>query len=177
MSAKVSAGAYSQRFWPGIGGGSLDDCVILADFRAAHAQHPELTLPSIATYRARAGVPDFDDVSNGLSLDDSMEAIAATWPGIAVERWLGSWEGFAAKVKAGAVASVSVLSSKLPTSLRYGFNLNHRITVYWNGSAWRILNPLAPPHSRPQTITESALRAAMAAYPTAEPACAVLFLP
>lgn len=178
MSRQVSTGVFNQKLWPGVGAAPYDDCVILADFMAAHAVRPELTLPSIAAYRAAAGVPDTDGKSEGLSLDDSIEAIRIVWPDLDAERYLGTWAGFLERAKTtNAVASVSVLSGALPTTLRYGFLLNHRITVFWTGSAWRVLNPLAPAHSKAKAIIEAALKLAMEKYPTAEAAAAIIFRP
>lgn len=176
-----SDGNFSQRYWPGIGGGYLDDCTILADFRAVRGRDPRRKLPSIATYRARAitpwtpaGVPDTDTASEGLSLEASLAAIEATWPDLPAELYRGSWSGFASAVKSGAIASASVLSRSLPERHRYGFNLNHRVVFFWTGSGWRILNPLAPPHSKPKSISEEEVRIAMRDYPSAEAACAIL---
>lgn len=40
-----------------------------------------------------------------------------------------------------------------------------------------ILNPLAPAHSRPKAITEAQVKLALEKYPSAEPACALMFPP
>lgn len=179
MTRQTSIGVLNQKLYPGVdpAGGPidvLDECVILADFMGIHAVRPEIYLPTIAQYRAAAGVPDVDGKSNGLSLDDSFEAITKLLPDVDVERYLGTWAGFLTKAKTtAAVASVSVLGSALPSRLRHT-NLNHRILAYWTGSAWHVLDPLAAPYSRARSITEAELKAAMAAYPTAEAAAAII---
>ena len=174
MGLQVSTGVLSQAWYPGIGEGPLDDCGPLADFMALHAVAPTVPLPTVRTYRTRAGVADTDTASEGLSLEDSEKAMRATWPAGNVELFRGLWSTFLARLKAGWVASASVLSKSLPESLRFGFLRNHRITVFWNGSGLRVLNPLAPPHSRAKSITAAALQKAMADYVSTEPACALL---
>lgn len=174
MLRTATFGVFSQAWWPGRGGGSLDDCGILADFMAAHIVGPDLPLPSMEEYRATMGVPDSDSAINGISLDDSIQGLRSHFPDLRVEKYQGDFATFIARVYAGEVASASVLSGSLPAALQFGFKLNHRITIFWNGRALRVLNPLAPPHSRPKSITEAELRRAMAAYPYAEEANAVL---
>lgn len=172
MSLQVSTGVLSQRYYPGVGTGPLDDCWALADLMALHAVAPTVALPTITAYRTRAGVPDTATGSEGGSLEDSVKGLRATWRG-SVELFRGEWAAFLARLKAGAVASASVLSASLPKALRFGFYLNHRVTVFWAGSL-KVLNPLAPPHSRALSISEAALQEAMADYVSTEPACAVL---
>lgn len=67
MAPQVSTGVFSQRYWPGVGAGPLDDCGPLADLMALHAVAPAVLLPSVRTYRVRAGVPDTDTGSEGLA--------------------------------------------------------------------------------------------------------------
>lgn len=180
---QFSIGVFNQKLWPGIGGGPLDDCWILSDFMALHAVDPAFNLPTIAAYRAAANIvgwkpvsPDTDAVEGG-ALEHSLKALKALWPkgGNLVELRRGDFAGFLAKVKAGHVGSAAVLSSALPASLQFGFLGRHRIVVYWNGTTLKILNPLARAYSRSVAITEAALRTAMAAYPDAEAASALLF--
>lgn len=182
MPLQVSTGVFNQAKWPGRGTGPLDDCWVLADFMGIHAVAPELALPTISRYRQAANIdgwkpvyPD-TDVSEGGALEHSLKAIQVLWPTkmAATELYRGSWDRFIAKVKAGHPASCSVLSGSLPLALQFGFKLNHRVLVYWSGTTLRLLNPLAPPHSKPVAITLAALARAMADYAQAEPAGAII---
>lgn len=182
---QVSAGVFSQRYWPGIGSGPLDDCWVLADFQALYGCDPRFTLPTIAAYRKAANIAQWKPVypdtsaSEGGALEHSEKALKALWPkgGALLQLYRGTWDGFLAAMKAGHGASVNVLSGALPASMQFGFLLNHRVYIYWSAglASLRIMNPLARPHSRPVSITQAALRTAMAAYPSAEPACALIF--
>jgi hypothetical protein len=173
MALQVSTGVLSQRYYPGVGPGPLDDCWALADLMALHAIAPEVSLPSVTTYRVRAGVPDTATGSEGGSLEDSLRALRASWHGSA-ELFRGTFAAFLARLKAGAVASASVLSGSLPSALRFGFLRNHRVMVFWSSTGLKVLNPLAPPHSRAKAISAAALQKAMADYVSTEPACALL---
>jgi hypothetical protein len=182
---QFSTGVFNQRLWPGVGTGPLDDCWVLADYMATHAVAPSYQLPTIEAYRKAANIEGWQPVypdtsaSEGGALEHSHKALKALFPklgGLVVLR-RGDWAGFLAAVKAGHCASASVLSSALPTRLQFGFLGRHRITVYWSTAlgSLRVLNPLAPAHSRPRSITVAELSKAMAAYPDAEPASALIF--
>lgn len=178
---QLSTGVFSQRYWPGVGAGPLDDCWLLGDLMAVHAADPTLRLVSAGTYRQAAYVPGIVPVvpdtatgSEGGALEHSVAAIANLWPSLELRLYRGSWAGFLALIDAGWIASASVLSGALPERLQFGFRRNHRVTVARTSAGLRLLNPLAPPHSKALAITADELRAAMAAYPSVEPACAVL---
>lgn len=182
MGLQVSTGVFSQVYWRGVGALPRDDCWVLADFMGVHAVAPHLGLPSIAAYRERANIagwkPVYPDTAaiEGGALEHSRKAILALWPTMAAtELYRGTWAGFLAKVKAGHCASVEVRSGSLPLALQFGYLLNHRVFVYWNGTTLKLMNPLAKPHSASVAITEAALAKAMAAFPSAEAACAIVF--
>lgn len=183
MGLQISTGVFNQALWPGIGGGPRDDCWVLADYMGAHAVAPELGLPSIARYRELANIagwkpvyPDTDATEGG-ALEHSLKAIRALWPDLDAELYRGTWEGFLARCPVGHCASVSVLAGRLPARLRYGFTGNHRILLVRTSSGPKVLDPLARAHSKAKAITLAELRAAMAAYPDAEAASAIIFHP
>jgi hypothetical protein len=175
MVPQFTQGTFSQRRWPGIGAGPLDDCWIMADQQNVHACAPWETMRGVKPYREAAGVPDTATGSEGGSLEDSLKAIKALWPkiGAMVELYRGAWDAFEAKIKAGHSASGSVLSAALAT--KDGKAVPHRVSIYWDGSNWRVVNPLDEAHVKPRTMTEASVRKIFADYPNSNEVCALIF--
>lgn len=176
MNPSLSVGVLSQRYWPEIGLGPLDDCWVLADLMALHGVAPWSWLRDVAAYRKAAGVPDTATGSEGGSLEASLRAVRSLYPPIAAMTRLyrGSWAGFDQLVRQGRTFSGSVLSASLPADFRFGFSGRHRIAGGW-ADEYRVLNPLDTPHSKPRPIAPTALRKAFADYPDAAEVNALVF--
>lgn len=150
--------AISQRTYPGVG--DIDDCTVIATFWAARAAGFSGPLPTVAEFRAAAGRPDTAGAT-GLTVDNIAKGVAGTaLDALDWQRITGSWDPFAALIRAGHMASLMVLSSKLPAPL--GFAGLHQVGLGWDGG-FRIANPLAPDHSAPAPITEAAIKGAVLA--------------
>lgn len=162
---------FSQRFWPGVG--DIDDCWCLADMQAIDAVAPWLRKIGVPAYREAAGNPDQPGITGG-TITQSARAIRTLYPtlgplirAISADDHLG-WDTFLSIVKPARLAvSLSVMNGALPLSLRYStFTGGHRIAVQYSGTGvtWLLCNPLAQPHSKPDSIDQSQLRAAVTAY-------------
>lgn len=165
MDPQVTVGVFAQASWPGAG--DIDDCWVVSDLQGVHAVAPWLPLVTVPKYREVAGNPDQPGRTGG-TIAQSRLALKTLYPTLAIEAFLPSaeltWATFAAKIQGGRVASVNLVSDALPLALRHGGTGGHRCLVFPTASGWRIMNPLARAHSRPEEITEAALRAAIAAY-------------
>lgn len=148
----------NQVGYPGVG--DVDDCAVIATFWAARASGYSGSLPSVAAFRSAAGRPDRPGptgITNG-----------AVWRGVngtslrtlKAKIFEGPWLMFRSVVRAGMIASVAIDSSRIPTSLQYGFRGMHRVGVSWEDGQWYLANPLAPSGSRPRTIAEDRVHAA-----------------
>jgi hypothetical protein len=155
------AAIMSQVTYPGAG--DVDDCAIVATFWAARAAGYTGSLPTIAQFRAAAGVPDKPGPTGLLNTQVwrgvQGTALATLHP---IMRALQPWDVFADALKRGEIASVALDSSKLPSSLRYGFMGAHRVGLAWR-NRWMIANPLGPDGSAPLPIAELALKTAILA--------------
>jgi len=164
---QFTQGVFSQQLWRGVG--DVDDCAVLADITCAHACAPWSSLPSATAYRSAAGNPDDPSAADGLSQAQSVQAIRALWPKIGakltVSAGTGTWAAYLAAVKSGRCASSSVFSAAIAT--KDGVAVRHRVSIYWNGSLLRIVNPLRKAHSIGEEITEATLKKAMDDYPDA----------
>ena len=148
------------------GVGDIDECSILAMYWAARAAGFEGELPSIAAFRAAAGVPDRPGPTGLTS--------AQVWRGIKGTSLRGvdaallqsgtSWTEFATQLRLGGAASIAVNSALLPTAVRYGFLGGHSVGLTWVDGQFYIANPLAPDRSRPVAISETAIRAAALSF-------------
>lgn len=167
MVPQFTQGVFSQRYWRGVG--DVDDCAVLAAIACVHACAPWAALPSATAFRAAAGNPDDPSAPDGLGMDQVVKAIKALWPAIGAKLTIsggtGTWASFMAALKAGRCASASVYSAAMAT--RDGKPVRHSVSVYWNGSILRVVNPLRRPHSIGTEISEATLKAAMDAMPEA----------
>jgi hypothetical protein len=166
MDPQVSVGAFHQASWPGAG--DVDDCWAIADLQAIHAVAPWLRLVTVPAYREAAGNPDLPGPTGG-SIADSRRAIRILYPGLGADYMdqdpVVPFAALLARLKAGAVASVSVMNGKLPPSLRFGtYAGGHRVAVFYDNPTLRVLNPLAPAHQRAKPITPDQLKAACLAF-------------
>lgn len=121
--------AYSQVTWPGAG--DVDDCWVIAPYWALVASRSctRVQLPTITVFRAAAGVPDVQGKSNGGNNGQALVAIKAIFPKSGAYSYVGLPAGFYDRLKLGQVASVSVNSALLPSSVQFGFLGNHQIAV------------------------------------------------
>lgn len=147
----------NQAKYPGAGA-IIDDCWAVATIWAYRAATGATILPTITAFRAAAGKPDVPGKVVGGNIADIMRAVGVLWPDEPVTEWAHpDWDGFAALVRAGGIASLAVSSALLPTALRYGFLGAHQVGVVYEGGQWLVANPLAPQGSAPQAITEPLL--------------------
>lgn len=160
---QTTVGVLNQARWPGAG--DVDDCWCLADFQALLAVAPWIVLPGIPAYRAAAGNPDLPGPTGG-TIAHSRRAIRALFPELDIEATDGemAWPALLELVRAGRPASLAVVSGALPPRLQFGFAGKHRVMVWSNGAELRVLNPLAPAHSRGLVIEPAALRNAVEAW-------------
>ena len=152
--------SYNQVSWPGVG--DIDDCQVIAAFWAvvAAGHATKSTLPSVTTFRAKAGNPDDPNRADGLTNAQSLAAIKALWPKAGAYSYVGGSDGFYAALRSGSVISLSVKSSLLPSAMRYGFAGLHQIAVANVGGSWLVMNPLQPSGTKAVAISASALSAA-----------------
>lgn len=156
----------SQRDWPGAG--DIDDCWLVADLAALHACAPWLPLVGASAYRRAAGNPDVQGEPNGGQLRHSIKALRELYPDYAQRFHAMSGESWTTLMNAwadGRATSVSLTSSELPPSLRYGFGGFHRVSILRTpGGVLLFANPLAPGYSRWEQVEESDIRPAILAY-------------
>jgi hypothetical protein len=149
----------SQRTFKGAG--DIDDCWVVATvwaYKASCKGHPGLHLPSITRFRAAAGDPD-DGYRDGGTITEIMRGATRLWPTVPVIRFVSTnWTAFAGYVRAGRPVSLAVLSSRLPSHMRFGFYGAHQVGVQFHDGSYYVANPLAAHGSTPQRITATALR-------------------
>jgi hypothetical protein len=144
----------NQKVYPGAG--DVDDCFVVATCWAARIAGVR-DLPTVKEFRAAANKPDLPGPSGG-SITDIMRAVNVLWPDLGVTEYeRPDWDAFALALRRGKVASLGVLSSLLPSKLRFGFGGAHQIGVLFDGG-YLVANPLAPQGSEPIPISETALR-------------------
>jgi hypothetical protein len=86
-----------------------------------------------------------------------------------------AWGDFLSALRSGAAASVTLVSSYLPSVARFGFLGVHRVGVIWSGGRLLLANPLAAGGADPLAIDPETLRTAIQANRGA--VYAVSFLP
>lgn len=174
MTPQFSVGVFSQRDFRGHGAGPLDDCWVVSDEMALHACAPWEPIRGIKPYRDAAGVPDTNAGSEGGSLEDGFKAIKTLWPkiGALTELYRGSWTGFLAKAQA---TQRPVSGSVWSKALGYATEFRHRVAFYWNGTTWRMLDPLKASFSEPQDVTEAFVKKAFADHPDAAEVNCLIF--
>lgn len=154
----------AQRSWPGAG--DVDDCWVLADLAMVHAVAPWLNLPTVPVYREAAGNPDVQGEADGGQLRHSIDALRSLYPDYTWRRIIGGgWAELTGAWLEGRPTSVSLLSSELPSRLRFGFAGFHRVTLVRKADG-RLLfaNPLAAPYARWLEVEPSDVRTAILAY-------------
>ena len=164
----------SQRTYPSAG--DIDDCWAVATIWAAAASLPTIVYPTITTFRAKAGKPDLPGPTGG-NIYDANRGADGCWPYL--PNYLAVTSNFDVikeHIKAGRPGSVSVLSSSLPSDLRYNFLGAHQCGVQLIGSTLYCMNPLAPANTTPRTITYVELERAMRDLP-GTPYYQALFFP
>lgn len=150
----------SQRTYPAAG--DLDDCWVVATCWAAKMVAPYLRLPDTTAFRAAAGDPD-DGFQDGGSLSEIVLACKTLWPQLPLTAYDGeAWAAFLASLRADGVASLAVRSSLLPRDQQYGFTGAHQVGVAWDGTNFRLMNPLDTNGASPKAIGSAQLR--MAAF-------------
>lgn len=158
--------------------GDIDDCWLVSPLTALYNICPHLRLPNAKVFRAAAGVPDRSWASDGGTGRNIVTGLKTMYPRLQFEGIIFSWTSFKAKMTPGKVASIAVLSSKLPARLRYGFNGGHRICVEQIAPGkWIVLNPLAKSGTAPQSIGQATLREATSAFTGAGRVGAIIFTP
>lgn len=154
---------FSQRTWPKAG--DVDDCWVVSTIQCANVVAPWLPLLDTTEFRKAAGDPD-DGKSDGGNIDEIIEGISTAYPLLAplvtaCRGW--NWDAFLKQVKAGRVATVAVVSSRLP--LPYGFSGLHQVTYFHEPAVGlRIANPLAPDRSQPTRIATLSAKTAAEAF-------------
>lgn len=174
MTPNFTVGVFSQRDFRGHGSGPLDDCWVCSDQMALHACAPWEAIHGIKPYRSAAGVPDTNTGSEGGSLEAGLKAVKALWPkiGAMTELYRSSWTGFVSKAKA---SQRPVSGSVWSKALGYNTEFRHRVAFYWNGSTWRMLDPLKVSFSEAQDVSEAFVRAAFAQHPDAAEVNCLIF--
>lgn len=165
MNPQISTGVVNQAEWPKAG--DVDDCWAVATLTALHAVAPWLFLPNIRAFRAASGNPDERNVADGGSIRQCALAIRVLWPKIgaliATAAGERNWTWLEAKLRAGHVAMVFVLSREL--SKTYGFGGTHACAAALVDGKLRFANPLAPAFSRWDEISWGELERAVKAFP------------
>ena len=156
---------FNQKYWPGAG--DVDDCWVVSSIQAVNVVAPWLPLYAVPTFRKAAGNPDQPGPTGG-SLLDTVQGVDGCYPAMRgmLRRMRGqSWTEFLTEARAHRPISVSILSSKLPTRLRFGFLGYHRVTIAVKGNGtWLFANPLAPRYSRWQVIKPDDIKDAVLDY-------------
>lgn len=155
MALSPLPGAYSQVTWPGVG--DVDDCWVLAPFWAlvASRSSTKANLPTVSGFRAAAGVPDVYGRPDGGNNLQALKAILKYFPKSGAYSYVGYAAGFWSRIDKGEVASVSVVSAKLPSTMRHGFLGNHQVCIAKQGTGYYLMNPLQTSGSRPYAITKT----------------------
>lgn len=146
-------GAFSQKTWPGVG--DIDDCWVIATYWAlvAAGVTTKAKLPSVAAFRAVAGVPDVTGSADGGTPAQTLKAAKSFYPDAGTYGWVGDLAGFQTRLNAGQVVSLSVKSSLLPAALQYGFAGAHQVAVAKVGATVRLMNPLMADGTQPASIS------------------------
>lgn len=154
---------FNQKAWPKVG--DTDDCWVLASLQAVHTVAPWLRLPDAKQFRTAAGVPDIEGVDDPGNQKKMARGIRTLFPDLKVAPVNDmSFADFAVEVKRGRPAALIVDAGALPLKHRFGFTGIHAITVAVVRDRWRVMNPLAKPHSKPMKIEQDDLRTAVHAF-------------
>lgn len=155
----TTLGTFNQASWAGVG--DIDECWIIATYWALVATGimTRDQLPTIAEFREAAGRPDKPGPSGGNN-KVLMLALKTLIPQADAKMIDGSFQSFKAELGRGYVASLSVLSSKLPKWLQFGFQGAHQVSVYFKGGQFYLANPLAKEGSALIQISEADLKSA-----------------
>lgn len=146
------------------GAGDVDDCWVVSPITCAHALRPKAAMPTIPSFRLAAGKPDVQGVSNGGTRADVLKGSLAKFPYLDIKLAPTDFAKFELQLRAGYIASIAVLSSKLPAILRFGFNGKHQISLEFADGKLLCANPLAPEGSKPIATTWAAIKAAAYAF-------------
>ena len=139
MSVSPLPGVFNQGSWPGVG--DWDECFALSAYWAlvASGYMTRAQLPSIAAFRAAAGVPDAPG-STGATNAQALRAIKTLTPQSGAFAFdSASYDALATWLAKGAVASVTVRSSALPARLQFGFAGIHQVDLV---AGLLLMNPL-----------------------------------
>jgi len=159
--ADAYPGAFDQRTYPGAG--DIDDCWVIATIWAAHASDPAVRLPTVPEFRRHAGDPD-DGKTDGGSLTEVLAGSRGTWPDLLVAGMEGTWAALAGELERGRIASLAVLSARLPKEVRFGFMGWHQVGAFrCSDGGYYISNPLQRDGARPLPISAPALEYAATA--------------
>jgi hypothetical protein len=151
----------SQRTYPSAG--DVDDCWVVATVWAAAQSKKTIAYPTVTTFRKFAERPDLPGPSGG-NIDDCNRGADGCWP--TLPNYLNktsSWDVIHDNIAAHRPGSVGVLSSALPSRLRYNFLGTHQLGVYLQGDVLYCMNPLGPSGDEPDKILYSELQKAMLA--------------
>lgn len=153
--------------------GDIDDCAVVATGTAARAVGAKMV--TIPVFRKAAGVPDRPNNPDGMNKAEVLQGARAVY-GTQCRVLSGpiDWDPFIARVRAGAVFSVAVLSSALPSRLQYGFKGIHQVSGRISAGQLYIHNPLNHEGADAEPITEAGLKRAVMALGKVS---AVLFYP
>jgi hypothetical protein len=160
MAINPLPGVYNQVSWPGVG--DVDDCSVIATFWAlvASGHLKRENLPTVAAFRAAAGVPDGPGPS-GITNAQVLTALGRLYPAAKARSFVGGWAAFLLIIGRGEVASLSVRGADLPAALRYGFDGPHQVGLATTpGPSLRLMNPLGPQGTVVPAIPGDALRKA-----------------
>jgi hypothetical protein len=165
VDPQISTGVVNQADWPKPG--DIDECWCAATLQAIHAVFSWLRLVGFKAFRAAAGNPDEVNKADGGTIRQIRDAIRALWPkaGALIETSAGerNWTWLEARLRAGHVCVVFVLSSEL--SKTYGFGGTHACTAAFVNGKLRFANPLAPAFARWDEISWGELERAIKAFP------------
>lgn len=149
--------AISQRTY--LKAGDIDDCWAVATVWAAVAAG-QTYRPDMTVFRAAAGNPDKPGPTGG-DYHQIARAVSILWPSATFEVFAAKdWPGFVAKLYEGWIASLAVLSAKLPPPLRYNFYGTHQLGVGMAGGLLYVMNPLMTDGDSLKAISESELKTA-----------------
>lgn len=155
----MALGVFNQASWYGVG--DVDECWIIATYWAlvAAGVMRREDLPTIKQFRDAAGRPDLPGPSGGNN-KNLMLALKTLVPQAEAKLFIGGLSSFTKALANGYIASLSVLSSRLPAYLQFGFKGSHQVSVYYQGGKYYVANPLAKEGSGLVEISAAALRLA-----------------
>lgn len=146
--------------------GDIDDCWAVATIWAARRSlGPTMYMPTMTEFRRAAGNPDDPHASDGGTTDQIKVACTQLWPQLAVQYYRSQDRaGFELLLKRGWTASLALLSSHLPLSMRHNFRGGHQVGVFHDGVGLRMMNPLQKDGATPYKISADNLISAARAW-------------